>query len=193
MKRRACIMLFMGMIVGTVPAGSQTAPTLGPMTLAKAFTVIKPGQWVRLEGVAQSDETIMCVQAKVLPGPMREIDWAMRGVLRSVDESTREVNISGYPVRLGTDLKVKNQAGTRLMLADLKPGLLVKAEGTYTKGVFLARKVDDQAEDLKEKPGIEKKVLFQGKVERVDPVKKTLKLMGSTFTLSERTQIKSGK
>lgn len=171
-----------------IPAWGQVQ---GTMTLTQAFATIKPGQWVRLEGVPQRDQSVLCTQVKVLVGVVRETDWTLRGMLKTIDAAKNELHISGYHVKIGQEFKVKTDAGVRITLADLKPNMLVKAEGTFTDGVLVARKVVDQSTDLKAKPGIDQKLLLQGKVHRIDPAKRTMTVMGTTFLVSDRTQIKS--
>jgi hypothetical protein len=70
--------------------------------------------------------------------------------------------------------------------------MYVKVEGTYGKDFgFLARKVNDASAETAEKPGSERRVLLQGKIERIDPAKKTVALMGTTFIVNDDTQVTS--
>jgi hypothetical protein len=75
-------------------------------------------------------------------------------------------------------------------ISDVKPGMYVKVEGNYENG-FAATKLDDQTAEVAKKPGSEKKFSHVGKVERVDPSKKMVVVMGYTYILHDGTQITS--
>ena len=100
--------------------------------------------------------------------------------------------IARYRIHFNDAPKLANAMGPLKELADLKPGMLVKVEGTSMKdGTFLARKASDESEQLTKKPGLDKRVRLQGKIDRVDAARGSIVTMGTAFVLSPTTQILS--
>jgi hypothetical protein len=173
---------------GAAPAQSTgPADIKTPITIAELFNKAKPGMWVRLEGTPQPDQTIHCTKARLISGNIDDNDCQIRGQIRAVAPAARQLTIGGHVVKIKDSPKL-TPIETLHSINDLKVGMFVKVVGTYSPDGLLARKVDDQSADVAGKAGAEKKVLHQGKVERVDPVRKAIVLMGSTFVLTPDTK-----
>jgi hypothetical protein len=77
-------------------------------------------------------------------------------------------------------------------LDNIKPGMLVKIEGTYLKdGVFLAKAVDNRTQKLKAEPEFDKMIEIVGKVAQVDEAKQVVTVMGIQFQITKKTEAKS--
>jgi hypothetical protein len=165
------------------------APTKTPISVTELFSKAKPGMWVRLEGVPQADQTIQCTKARLITGAVDEDDWAIKGQIRSLEPASRQLMVGRYRVRIQNEPAPKFSPATTVHgISDLKVGMYVKVTGTYgADQVFVARKVSDQSADVAGKMGADKKVQHQGKVERIDPARRAIVLMGSTFVLSQGT------
>jgi uncharacterized protein DUF5666 len=197
MRVRHCVLLLAtGVLVSslastalaqTTPSGPSTTKT--PISVTELFSKAKPGMWVRLEGVPQPDQTIQCTKARLISGAVDEDDWTIKGQIRSVEPASRQLTVGSRRVRIQTTPAPKFTPVTTLHgIPDLKVGMYVKVTGTYTAEGFVARKVDDQSADVAQKVGADKKVQNQGKVERVDPTRKAIVLMGTTYVLSPDTK-----
>ena len=173
---------------GGAPAqGTAVGDTKTPITVAELFSKAKPGMWVRLEGTPLPDQTIRCSKARIITGAIQDDDWAIKGQIRSVEPTSRQLMVGRYRVKLQATPKFTPVTSLH-GFADLKVGMYVKVTGTYTAEGFVARKVDDQSADVAQKVGADKKVQNQGKVERVDPARKAIVLMGTTYVLSPDTK-----
>jgi len=188
----ARILLIATGLLLVLPLSAARAQVKTPITVVDLFDSAKPGQWVRLEGMPQEDQSIQCSKAKVLTGAIQEDDWALKGQVRSVDAASRRLRIGRYAVRLQDTAKFKSPTNTLRSLSDVKLGMYVKVEGTFDEdGGFLARKLNDESADVAKKPGNERKISIQGKVDHVDANRKAIVLMGTTFVVSDNTQVSS--
>ena len=99
--------------------------------------------------------------------------------------------VGPYRVRLIEHPKYGSPSGT-LEFSDLRPGMFVKVEGVYGKdGIFVARKLDDESDQLAKKPELRGRVRVQGRIERTDPSKRTIIMMGTRFIVAPNAQIRS--
>ena len=188
----ARIRILLAALLLLIPMSSARAQVKTPLTVTKLFSTAKPGHWIRLEGVPQADQAVLCTKAKILTGAIKETAWTLKGQVRSVDPAKRQVAIGRHRVRLVEAPKYSSPTNTLHGLSDLKPGMYVKVEGTYGKELgFLATKVDDQSAETAQKPGSERRVLHQGRIERIDPAKKTIAVMGTTYIVNDDTQVTS--
>ena len=175
-----------------VPIDSAWPQAGGRLSPVQAFNAMKPGQWIRIDGVARNDQTVMSNQVKLLTGQIKETAWSIRGPLREIDATKRTLKVGGYRIRLAEQLKFGSVRGTLHDLGGLRVGMLVKVEGTYEKDSgFLAVKVDDESDQLARKPGIEKRIRVQGKIERVDPANRSVTVMGTTCVVTNHTLVMS--
>jgi hypothetical protein len=89
------------------------------------------------------------------------------------------------------DTVFKAKAGTFDSFADVKPKIIVEAEGTYLPdGTFLARQLKNQPLESLKNPDKEPDKVIEavGKVEKIDPATRRVTLMGITFQLTEQTK-----
>jgi uncharacterized protein DUF5666 len=192
MRARFAISLVATGVLLTAWAGTAFSQEKTPIGIAELFSKAKPGTWLRLEGLPQGDQTIRCTKARLITGVIEDDDWTIKGQVRSVDPANRHVTIGRHRVKVADAPKFTSPANSLRGFSDLKVGMYVKVEGTYGRDYgFVARKVDDQSADASRKAGSEKKILHEGKVERVDMAKKVIVLMGSTFVLSQDTEATS--
>ena len=153
---------------------------------------LKAGQWIQLEGTPQSDGSVLCTEVKLLTGDFLDDDWELRGPVLGVDAKTRRFMVGRYRVRLTDEVEFDDPAGKFQSFDDLRAGMLVRIEGTYTKdGAFLAKEVNDESGKLRKKPGIEKRVQIVGKIERVNLTKRSINAMGTAFLVDANTKLKS--
>ena len=172
------------------PAGAQSVKST--ITVGDLFGKTKPGTWVRLEGLPQADHSVRCLKARLITGAIGDGDWQIKGQVASVDAASRLVTVGRQKVRFQGTPKLKSPMNTLRSLSDLKTGMYVKVEGNFGRDYgFVATKLEDQSAEVAQKAGSEKKLAHQGKVERIDPAKKTIVLMGTTYILSEDTQVTS--
>ena len=57
--------------------------------------------------------------------------------------------------------------------------------------IFVARKLDDESDQLAKKPELRGRVRVQGRIERTDPSKRTIIMMGTRFIVAPNAQIRS--
>ncbi len=155
------------------------------------FKTVKPGQWVQLEGVPQRDFTVMATEIKVLTGDFQDDDWEAFGTVRAVQKENKQFDLLLVKMKVNadTDFETEELNGKFKGIVDLKPGMLVEIEGTYLKdGTFLVNEVQDETKGKADEAGT---VTFRGKVEKIDPVKRSVTVMGTKFTITSNTQTKS--
>jgi hypothetical protein len=172
-------------------AGSVEAQTKTPkMTAAEILAAVKPGQWIKMEGIVQKDFSVLCLDVKILTGDFLDDDWSLSAPVRKINKEKQEVVILLLPITVQKDAVFENDAGTFKSFADLKVNMLAQVKGTYLKeeGTFLARKVDDDSAKLAGEPNLINEVEARGKVEKIDAANRTITLMGITFKLTDKTK-----
>ncbi|MEK7727157.1 MAG: DUF5666 domain-containing protein [candidate division KSB1 bacterium] len=158
-------------------------------TAADLFSVLKPGQWVKIEGAAQKDMTVIAKEVKLLTGDFQDDDCEIEAPVRAVlDKTKKRFQLLTIPVTMEADAKYESDDGSFTAFEQLKPGMFVEVEGAYLKdGSFLADEVQPEIADPDELGG----VVFVGKAEKVEAAKRTITIMGVTFHISEKTKVKS--
>jgi hypothetical protein len=185
--------VFMGVLVALLlvvvhPGGAQMK---GKMTTADILAALKPGQWAQLEGIIRPDRSIQCTEVKLLTGERLDNDWSIAGLTGKVNQEKQEVEIFRLPVKVQPDTVFKEKIGTFKSFADVKPKIMVKAEGTYLQdGTFLARQLKNVPPEPAGKPDEEPDKVIEavGKVEKIDPTTRRVTLMGMTFQLTQKTK-----
>lgn len=156
------------------------------------FVTLKVGHWIQLEGTVQKDYSVLCTEVKLLTGDFLDDDWSLRGVVRSVDAGRREFVIGRYRVRVREGAAFESERRSFGKVSDLRVGMLVEVEGSYRRnGILLANEVDDESDKISKRPGVERRIRIVGKVERVDARRRRISAMGTTFQVTEKTQVKS--
>ncbi len=170
------------LFLATVP----TAEAQRRMTVDEVLGALNPGQWLELEGVPQRDKSVLCAEVKMLTGDFHDDDWTLSGNVQRVNAEKRQVVVLGLTVQIPEDAEFESDVAKFRSFDDLKVGMFLEVEGTYLKdGTFLAKELEQEEAD------VDSAIEVQGRVESVDPSKRTITLMGLTFKLTERTQAKS--
>ena len=161
------------------------------MTTADILAALKPGQWAQLEGIIRPDRSIQCMEVKLLTGERLDNDWSITGITGKVNQEKQEVEIFRLPIKVQPETVFKEKIGTFKSFADVKPKIMVKAEGTYLQdGTFLARQLKNIPPEPAKKPDEESDKVIEavGKVEKIDPTTRRVTLMGMTFQLTQKTK-----
>jgi hypothetical protein len=185
--------MFTGVLVALLlvvvpPGGAQIQ---GRLTTADILAALKPGQWAQLEGTIRPDRSIQCMEVKLLTGERLDNDWSITGITGKVNREKQEVEIFRLPIKVQPETVFKEKIGTFKSFADVKPKIMVKAEGTYLQdGTFLARQLKNVPPEPAKKPDEEPDKVIEavGKVEKIDPTTRRVTLMGMTFQLTEKTK-----
>src|SRR5437867_4970506 len=138
MSPRSRILLTTSLLL-LVLTGSAEAQDQGVLSPARAFGTMKRGQWIRVEGPLQQSQDVLCNQIKIISGALKDSAWSIRGSLRGIDPTKRQLTVGRYRVRLSERPKFDSPSGTLKSFSNLKTGMLVKVEGIYGKdGTFVA-------------------------------------------------------
>ena len=193
-KSRYPILLILAVALFTVSVSADvTEARRQKMSLNDILSTVKPGQWVKLEGIIQRDRSVICGQIKFLTGNFLDDDWAIDGIVERIDKANQEITLMGVPVKFHKDTQFEpNPTETFKGFNDLKTGMLVELEGTYQKdGKFLTKSIEDESAKLSQKPNLKHEIQVQGRVDSVDQVKARVTLMGIQFKLTDATKGKS--
>lgn len=157
------------------------------------FKTVKPGQWIQVDGVLQRNMSVRASEVKVLTGDLQNDDWELLGVVRRLNNKRKEFYIMNIRVRTSKETEFEHWDDEKADLfkdfSNLKNGMLVEVEGTFLKdGTFLALEVQNETgnpkRDLDE-------VSVTGKVQKINPSRKTVTVMGTVFEIRKQTDIKS--
>ncbi len=158
----------------------------------ETLSLVKPGQWVRVEGTLGKDPVITCTEIEFLIGDFLDGDWELSGIVDSVDVERKEFRILGLTVRVEDDTIYGSKKDGLKSLADIKPGMLLDLDGTYLKdGTFLTSEMDNETKKLRKEVEFREEVQIAGRLENFDPQQRTFQIMGVTFQLNEQTKGKS--
>ena len=109
-----------------------------------------------------------------------------------MDPQRQTLVVFTLPARMGEEVEFKGRSESFASLAQVKVGMFVNVEGTYLKdGTFLAKKVADKSDELVKKPDHRGHVLVRGRIDRVDPVRHSVTVMGIPFVITSSTRVKS--
>lgn len=162
------------------------------MTPAEILAAIKPGKWVKLQGVIQRDFSILCLKVKILTGDFLDDDWSITGVVHNIDRATHGFRMLNIPVKTDNNTQYETKVGTFKSFADMKPGLMLEVDGTYLKSdTLLTVEIEDVSSELLTEPTLENEIEVRGKVDRVDIPNRTVTLMGIKFHIVAKTRLKS--
>jgi hypothetical protein len=142
----ARIRLFAGLVaLALVQVGSVRAQKR--MTPEEMLSALKPGQWVKVEGTAQGDSSVICEEVHILVGSFLDDEWSIIGVVRAVEQENRKLEILRLPIRIDEDAEFERKNKDHgFGIADLKVGMFLEVGGTYLKdGTLLANEVEDKS------------------------------------------------
>jgi hypothetical protein len=171
---------------GHIPLRAQTVKRWTP---AEIMAKAKPGQWVEIDGVIQKEPSALALEIEFRAGDFMDDDWRLLAKVREVTPTKNEFQVLWVPVKVTKETELDDALQS---LDDIKPGMLVKLEGTFTNdGVFLAKEIDDRAKKLKAEPQFDRMLEVVGKVSQVDAAKRIITVMGIQFHITEETEGKS--
>lgn len=172
-----------------VAVNSSMAQVGVQKTAADLFKSLKVGQWVELQGTPQADLLYAAKKVKLLTGDFQDDDWEIKGVVKGINAAQKQFTVLRIPVTVTTESVYESPDGTFTAFNDLAVGMLVECEGTYLKdGKFSAEEVQRETDF---KPAELNELQVVGKVEKLDPVKRTVTVMNSTFRIVDATKIQS--
>ncbi len=173
-------------LLGSISLSEQTRKKMTP---AEIIANLKPGQWIEIDGAIQKDQPVLAVEIEFRTGDFMDDDWKLLAKVQIVTPEKNEFQVLSMPVQITKDTDFNEGFKG---LGDIKPGMLVKLEGTYLKdGIFLAREVNDKARKLKAEPEFDKMIEILGKVGQIDEVKQMVTIMGIQFQITNETKAKS--
>jgi hypothetical protein len=163
-----------------------------PEPAAEILTVIKPGQWVQIEGLLQRDTPLPCTELRQLAGDFLDDDWSLMGRVDSLDSKRGRFMIGPIRVRLAKNAMLEGPEGLLTSVSDLREGMSVEVDGTYLKnGTFLGKEVDDESDDPRTANRLRGRVRMVAKIEHVDRLRRRVTVMGNEFLVTDKTQFKS--
>lgn len=176
-------------VVGTTVGHGQAGRPGAAMAYVSR---LKTGRWIQLEGAMQRPSSVACAEVGQLAGDFLDDDWSLRGTVSLIDAANREFTIGGCRVRATGNTAFDNPKGAFNGFEDLRAGMLVEVDGTFLQSrVLLADEIDDESEELRTEPQLKSQVAVVGKIERFDPRKHSVTVMGIEFTLTEKTRLRS--
>ena len=177
--------LLIALTLGGSPAG-RAPGAVDPLAS------LKTGQWIHIEGVLRPDSTARCDELRILTGDFLDDDWIIKGYIQTLDAANREFAMAGVRVQVNENTGFDSPKKTFKSYPDLRAGNLVEVEGTYLKNrKFLAVELDDESDDVAQKPWARNQLLLVGKVERADARRRLVAAMGVVFQVTDRTRIRS--
>lgn len=163
-----------------------------PSPAATHFAGLKTGRWIQLEGTLVARSTVTCTGLGQLAGDFLDDDWSLRGTVHALDMARREFSIAGCRVRITDNTIFDNPRGIFRGFSDLRAGKLVEVDGSFVQSrTLIADEVDDESEELVEEPELKDQVMVVGKIERLDPKKRTVTVMGIEFHITDKTRVRS--
>jgi len=168
---------------------SSIAQVTMQKTAADLFKSLKVGQWVELEGTIQADFSYTTKKVKLLTGDFQDDDWEIKGVVKAINTAKKQFTVFRLSVSVTAESEYESPDGKFNGFDDLETGMLIECEGTYLKdGTFSAEEVQQETDF---KPNELNEMRAVGKVEKLDPVKRTVTTMGMTFKIVEATKVLS--
>ncbi len=146
-----------------------------------ALSDLKVGERVEVEGVLQSDGSVLAREIEVIP-PAQEKEVELEGIVESVTPPT--LKVSGRTIVTNSATQIR-RGDNVITLSDVKVGDRVHVRGKLqTDGSILAR-------IIRVAPGFVPRVELEGIVDAVTPPNK-LKVSGLTVATDARTVIERG-
>jgi hypothetical protein len=145
------------------------------------FKDLKAGQWVSAKGKMADHRTFTALEVEL---QFSKAQAEIEGLIQNIDLRNNTLQILNRQYALPHNAVIKALDGKTAGLQELKPMTLARLMGKYSAAsgfipqtIKIKRTKDFNIEKLK------------GAIERIDPEKKTLQLLGFTVTLSQKTII----
>ena len=172
--------------------GSARCQTVRNATALDYVAALRVGQWIHLEGTLRPGAPVRCTEVRRLAGDFLDDDWFIKGWVHSLEPRRQTFLIAGCRVQVTGSTVYDNPHGTFRGFGDLRPGMLVEVEGTFLQSrSLLAAEVDDETDEISRNPHVRDEIELFGKVERVDPRRRIVRVMGIYFLVHDRTKLRS--
>ena len=152
---------------------------------------LKVGQWIQLRGELSRERPGVCMEVEPLAGDFVDDDWDLTGRIVSVDRVKHTFTIFNVVVQVAPNTHYEGPKNSLTNFAGIHPGMIVEADGTFTRDGFYAKEVDDETDELGRREDKERRVQMTARVERLDIARRRITVMGMTFVWNEKTQFKS--
>jgi hypothetical protein len=166
-------------------AGQQAAPP-GP---DQWLPHLRPGQWIKVEGLADPRGGLRAKELKIYTGERDESQ--ITAAILSLDPARKSFR-TGLGMQVITDRRTEVQGREKhhQSFSLLQPGMRVEAEGTLRKdGALLAEEVEIQKPKKSgDKPDDDE---ITGRIESVDLEARKLVLLGIPVFFDDQTRLKS--
>lgn len=151
------------------------------MEKTMSLNSLQIGQRVKVKGRPGGDGTFQALEVSVKP-PDDQV--AIEGKIQALDAQQNSLRLMNRDFVLPAGAEIKDVQRQSVPLSKLKIGEVVKLKGTYsaTAGLRIERV------KMQESKGFSIEEL-QGDINKIDPEKKTLDVLGITVVLSEKTEI----
>lgn len=157
----------------------------GPDLLAS----LHAGQWVRLRGTPQKNSAILCSEVKLLTGDFFDEDWSVMGRITKLDLGGRSLRIGPFFLTVSESAVFEKPLRG---LTTLRVGMVVEADGTYTRdGTFVAKELDEESHEDGFGPGTPGNIQIVARVDHVDVARRRITAMKTVFQVGDNTQLKS--
>ncbi|RME00753.1 MAG: hypothetical protein D6814_02960 [Calditrichaeota bacterium] len=178
-------------VVWTQPNHAQGRKRHSRTLNVDVFKNLKVGQWLQIDGIPQKTGIVMAHKVKFKTGDFQNDDWEVFGEPHAIDHAKKEFRILNLKIKAtkDTEYETKDRKSWFVTFKDLKPGMLVEAEGTYLKdGTFIATQIEDKTKREADNRGT---VQLFGKVEAFNARNKMIRIMGVNFKITSQTKVKS--
>ncbi len=185
--RKVSLMAFVSMTIYSLNS-QVVAQSFGSSSL---FAKLKVGQWVKIDGSPQKDGTVLTEEVKILTGDIQDDDWEVFGRITRIDYKKKQLMIHGLTIRTSKETEYEIGDEKQPSFQMLKRNMPVEVEGTFLKdGTFLADEIQDETYNPKKQKKSHLLSLV-GKVQKMDPNKKIVEVMGIQFLISSKTKVKT--
>jgi len=188
-RQRCLLAAFLATLVGSTAGG---APPARNGTATQPLARFRVGHWIQLEGMAQRTGPALCYEARSLAGDFLDDDYALKGLVKTVDVARQEFSIGACRIRVTRNTTYENPRGAIRSIMDMRPGMIVDVEGVLLEdGHLLAAEVDDETDEIAWNPKVRDEIEVIGKIEQVDPRRRVVRVMGIEFLINARTRLLS--
>ena len=185
MKTRVVLAIVVVLALGLAGSILLSTQTISNLTAEEIVARVKPGQWVEIKGIVQTDSSVLALEFKFLTGGMGDDDWELTANVQAATPTRSEFQVLSVPVKITKNTKLNNPIKS---LDDIQPEMLVKLEGTYRNdSIFVAKDVAHKTAQLKANPQLEAMMVAVGKIGHVDEVRRMVTVMGIQVHITEKT------
>jgi len=145
------------------------------------FNSLKVGQRVKVKGKPAEGDNFSALEVSIKPG---DDEAALEGKIQSLDLGKNTLRLMNRDFALNGSVEIKNVQRQPITLKNLKAGDIVKLKGSYSA----AKGFSPVKAKMQEPKGFNIEEL-QGKIDKIDPEKKNLGLLGFTVMINDKTEI----